>query len=601
MSRFKKLAVALAALVVVGGPVALPAAGATAKPSGESPTSSKTSAADKQGNAAARQQAASRAAPLAAGAAAGPAVVTLGFDDGRVSQFDAATTLSSFGFNGTFYLISGSLGQPDYLTVAQAKTMEASGNEIGGHTRTHPDMTEVSTATQTTEICGGRQDLITDGFKTPVSFAYPYGSYNVSAENVAQSCGFTSARSTDDGIDALPPAVPMATLVEGYAAQWYVHNTVGPSLAEMQGWVTSAEQSSTNKWSTLLWHDVKTSTQPGWGDIYYQNQADFVAFLTWLKGEVTAGRVVVKTAGQAMAGTTTATAPGAPSGVAATAGNASATVRWTPPTNTGGSPITGYTVTSAPGGVTATVGGSATSATVSGLTNGTAYTFTVTATNVAGTSPPSAPSTAVTPTATATAPGAPSGVAATAGNASATVRWTPPADNGGSAITGYTVNAYVGANTTVFKRQTAAAGATSLVVTGLTNGTAYTFTVAATNAAGTGALSARSVAVTPGTVPGAPVIGTAVAGTAGGPIEATAKWAPPAATGGSAITGYRVTALRMSGGTVLSSTVSTDQPAASRSLDMTLPVAGNYRFTVQAINAAGAGAASARSNRVAGR
>ena len=93
-----------------------------------------------------------------------------------------------------------------------------------------------------------------------------------------------------------------------------------------------------------------------------------------------------------------ATAPGAPSGVTAAKGNAQATVTWTAPAD-GSSPITGYTVTSSPGGVTASVDGSTTSAVVTGLTNGTSYTFTVTATNVVGTSPASAPSNAVTPTA----------------------------------------------------------------------------------------------------------------------------------------------------------------------------------------------------------
>ena len=586
---------AAASLALMAAPMAAPAMAAPPV-AGDAKANSKTTAADTAAVAAARAAAASVVAPLVAG----PAVVTLGFDDQRVSQAAVGPLLAAQGFHGVFYVISQDINDAagtnsESLNMTQLKSLEAAGNEIGGHTRTHQDLTTLNAAAQTTEACGGRTDLIADGFKAPVSFAYPYGSFNSSAETVVKSCGFNNARSVSDGPDTLPPAVPMVTAA--MPSVQVAGTDPAVTVAQMEGWVTGAE-SGNNKWVQVIWHDILA--QRG-SDEYYQTPTNFTAFLTWLKTEVTAGRVVVKTAGEAMAGTTTATAPGAPSGVAATAGNASATVRWTPPTNTGGSPITGYTVTSAPGGVTATVGGSATSATVSGLTNGTAYTFTVTATNVAGTSPPSAPSTAVTPTATATAPGAPSGVAATAGNASATVRWTPPADNGGSAITGYTVNAYVGANTTVFKHQTAAAGATSLVVTGLTNGTAYTFTVAATNAAGTGAFSARSVAVTPGTVPGAPVIGTAVAGTAGGPIEATAKWAPPAATGGSAITGYRVTALRMSGGTVLSSTVSTDQPAASRSLDMTLPVAGNYRFTVQAINAAGAGAASARSNRVAGR
>ena len=92
-----------------------------------------------------------------------------------------------------------------------------------------------------------------------------------------------------------------------------------------------------------------------------------------------------------------ATAPSAPTGVKATAGNGSAAVSWTAAT-ANGSPVTRYTVTSSPGGKTCTTTG-AVSCTVAGLSNGTAYTFTVTATNAVGTSPPSAPSGSVTPVA----------------------------------------------------------------------------------------------------------------------------------------------------------------------------------------------------------
>jgi chitinase len=91
-----------------------------------------------------------------------------------------------------------------------------------------------------------------------------------------------------------------------------------------------------------------------------------------------------------------ASAPAAPYNVAAAAGDAQATVRWTPGRD-GGSAILRYTVTSSPGGVQATVNAPATTATVAGLTNGTAYTFTVAATNAVGTSKPSSASAPVTP------------------------------------------------------------------------------------------------------------------------------------------------------------------------------------------------------------
>ncbi|TFV53575.1 hypothetical protein E4P43_01415 [Blastococcus sp. TF02A-35] len=97
---------------------------------------------------------------------------------------------------------------------------------------------------------------------------------------------------------------------------------------------------------------------------------------------------------------TGAAVPGAPTQVTAAAGDRSAAVTWAPAA-ANGSAVTGYTVTAAPGGATVSTGG-ATSATVTGLTNGTAYTFTVTATNGVGTGPASAPSPGVTPSSAGT-------------------------------------------------------------------------------------------------------------------------------------------------------------------------------------------------------
>ena len=110
-----------------------------------------------------------------------------------------------------------------------------------------------------------------------------------------------------------------------------------------------------------------------------------------------------------------------------------------------------------------------------------------------------------TPAGAPSPPGAPTGVTGTAGNASANLSWTAPASNGGSAITSYRITPYIGAAAqTPVVTPTAA---TSYTVTGLTNGTTYTFTVAATNVAGTGPDSTPSPPITPraaATVPGAP-------------------------------------------------------------------------------------------------
>jgi hypothetical protein len=95
----------------------------------------------------------------------------------------------------------------------------------------------------------------------------------------------------------------------------------------------------------------------------------------------------------------TNTAPGAPTGASANAGDRQAVVSWTPPGNDGGATINGYAVTSFPGGKTCTWSSGPLACTVTGLTNGTSYTFTATATNSVGTGPASAPATPVTPAA----------------------------------------------------------------------------------------------------------------------------------------------------------------------------------------------------------
>ena len=264
-----------------------------------------------------------------------------------------------------------------------------------------------------------------------------------------------------------------------------------------------------------------------------------------------------------------------PTGVTATAGDTVVDVAWTAPASNGGSPITGYTAVAAPGGAACTTI-TATSCSITGLTNGTSYSVTVTATNDIGIGPSSAPSAPATPD---RLPGSPTGVAAAPGNGAATVSWTAPGSSGASPVTGHTATATPGGATC-----TTTTG-TGCTIDGLTNGTTYTVTVTATNALGDGPASAPSPPVTPRTVPTAPAEVTAVP--ADGVIDVA--WAAPASDGGSRVTGY--TAVASPGGATCST--------ATLGCTVTGLTNGvSYTLTVTASNIAGTSPASAPSGSV---
>jgi hypothetical protein len=186
-----------------------------------------------------------------------------------------------------------------------------------------------------------------------------------------------------------------------------------------------------------------------------------------------------------------ATPPPPPQSLAATPGNASISLSWSAPTSTGGSSLTGYLLYDRFTGSStfafyATTTQSQTNATATSLTNGQSYDFEVLAQNSTGTSTPSS----IVSSTPYTVPNAPTSVSATAGNAEATISFSAPVSNGGSAITSYTATSNTG-------NHTASSTGSPISVMGLTNGQVYTFTVVATNAAGNSASSSASNSVTP--------------------------------------------------------------------------------------------------------
>jgi len=257
-------------------------------------------------------------------------------------------------------------------------------------------------------------------------------------------------------------------------------------------------------------------------------------------------------------------------------------VSWTAAANNGAS-ITGYSVAVLAGSTTVQTikaAGNATSVSIGGLTNGTAYTVVVTATNIVG-STASKATKAFTP---ATTPGTPTGVtvartlksgAPTAG--ALTVTWTAPA-SGGSAITGYSV---VCKNGDVVAKTVAVKVVTTAAVTGLTNGTSYVCSVAAINAKGTGT-AAECAAIRPGALPGSPASVTGVAGS----LKVTLTIGAPTADGGSAVTKYLVTVIDKNKATVGS--VIEVLPANIGSVEVSgLSAKSAYTFSVVAQTALG--------------
>ncbi len=167
-----------------------------------------------------------------------------------------------------------------------------------------------------------------------------------------------------------------------YVSTWANSHESGDALNSVQA--TSLVRGGTGAYSGTRWGDYVGVAQDPLcpGSVWQADEVPVVSggWSTWVSGLSSASPA----------------APCAPSGAIATARDASALVWWSAPSFDGGSPVTGYTVTSAPAGSSCATAGTL-ACSVSGLANGTSYTFTVRAVNSAGSSPPSIQSNVVMP------------------------------------------------------------------------------------------------------------------------------------------------------------------------------------------------------------
>ncbi|HEY1570954.1 MAG TPA: polysaccharide deacetylase family protein [Pseudonocardiaceae bacterium] len=236
------------------------------------------------------------AVPGVAVAAQPNTVVSLTFDDGDADQVLAADILATHRMPGTYYIISGAVGSPGYLTLDQIRHLAAQGNEIGGHTVSHLDLTQVSLAEARRQVCQSRQILTDWGFRV-TSFAYPDGSASADVRAVVRDCGYHSAR-LDGGLlskgceDCAPAGAFRPPDPYGLPTPAQVDTSW--SLADLQHVVTSAER--TGGWVPLVFHHVCDT--PVCGPLSIRTET-LRAFADWLADR---GGTQVKTVDQVIGG-----------------------------------------------------------------------------------------------------------------------------------------------------------------------------------------------------------------------------------------------------------------------------------------------------------
>jgi peptidoglycan/xylan/chitin deacetylase (PgdA/CDA1 family) len=234
-------------------------------------------------------------------------VVSLTFDDGDASQDLAGRLLQAHDMHGTFFVNTRpiDMNNPGHMSWSQVLSLHMEGNEIGGHTADHVDLTDPQTSGEAKrdQICQDHARLLQMGLD-PQSFAYPYGKFDETAEELVESCGYRSARSagsvsTDGPIvaETVPPLDPFATRAldtpDDALTLQYLQDAVVAAADHGGGWVQ------------VVIHNVCAADDPEL-DLCMSGEAPieertFSAFLDWLQYGAPDG-TTVKTVAEATDG-----------------------------------------------------------------------------------------------------------------------------------------------------------------------------------------------------------------------------------------------------------------------------------------------------------
>ncbi|MCD6367943.1 MAG: ATP-grasp domain-containing protein [Candidatus Aenigmarchaeota archaeon] len=123
--------------------------------------------------------------------------IYLTFDDGYASQYNAFKLLKKYGFKGSFFVISENIGRDGYLNKDQLKEMSKGGMEIGSHTKTHTNLTNISHNERISELTESKKDIERSIGKEVHSISIPGGNYNTSVIKDCLLSGYEKIRTSD--------------------------------------------------------------------------------------------------------------------------------------------------------------------------------------------------------------------------------------------------------------------------------------------------------------------------------------------------------------------------------------------------------------------
>jgi peptidoglycan/xylan/chitin deacetylase (PgdA/CDA1 family) len=219
-----------------------------------------------------------------------PTLVSLTFDDGFASQVNAQRLLAQHNMKGTFFVPSGFIGLEGRLTIKQIQSIQADGNEIGGHTVNHLHLPMLDPAEQARQICDDRVALAQDGL-TVTSFAYPFASLDPRTEEIVKHCGYNSARS-EEGLskegtcetcsygESIPPADP-------YAIRTATPVTRETTVSSIKQQIIDA-QNHGGGWVPIAFHEICDNCSD-----MGMSVNDFAELLDWLDAQASQGISVV--------------------------------------------------------------------------------------------------------------------------------------------------------------------------------------------------------------------------------------------------------------------------------------------------------------------